>query len=223
MTVSLAVHSLLIAALVLVPVLIDDFLPDPDRTVRAFFVAPSAMAPPPPPPPPPAARARTAARAPVVTPPRDESPRFVAPVEVPDEIVLETGIDLGVEGGVAGGVEGGVPGGVVGGIVGGLPQEVKQEVHYIRVGGNLKAPKLVRQVQPEYPALAQQARVQGLVILEARVGADGAVQSARVLRSIPLLDEAAMAAVQQWRYQPLLLNGIPMPFVVTVTVVFKVQ
>ena len=78
-------------------------------------------------------------------------------------------------------------------------------------------------MKPEYPMLAQQARVQGFVILEARVGVDGAVQSARVIRSIPLLDEAALAAVQQWRYQPLLLNGMPMPFVLTVTVVFKIS
>lgn len=219
---SLVVHSLLIALLIVVPVLMDDVLPDPDRTVRAFFVSPTGIAPPPPPPPPPAAGARNLKRAPAVPRPA-EAPKFVAPVEVPDEIVPEAGIDLGVEGGVAGGVEGGVPGGVVGGIVGGLPQEVKEEPQYVRVGGNIKAPKLVREVRPEYPMLAQQARVQGFVILEARVGADGAVQSARVIRSIPLLDEAAMVAVQQWRYHPLLLNGQPMPFVLTVTVVFKIS
>jgi protein TonB len=222
-TVSLIVHGAIIATLIVVPVLFDDFLPEPDNAVRAFFVAPAAIAPPPPPPPPPAARAPAVTRAPVVRPPTDSTPRFVAPVEIPDQIVPESGIDLGVEGGVPGGVEGGVPGGVIGGIVGGLPQETKEEVKYVRVGGNLKAPKLINQVQPEYPMLAQQARVQGFVILEARVGADGMVQSAHVLRSIPLLDEAAIAAVKQWRYKPLLLNGQPMPFVVSVTVVFKIQ
>ncbi|HET9317822.1 MAG TPA: energy transducer TonB, partial [Vicinamibacteria bacterium] len=222
-TVSLVVHSVLIATMIVVPVLLDDFLPEPDRTVRAFFVSPVGIAPPPPPPPPPAAGARNLKRAPAVPRPPDAAPKFVAPVEIPDEIVPEAGIDLGVEGGVPGGVEGGVPGGVVGGIVGGLPQEVKEEAQYIRVGGNIKAPKLIRNVQPEYPMLAQQARVQGFVILEARVGVDGAVQAARVIRSIPLLDEAALAAVQQWRYQPLLLNGTPMPFVLTVTVVFKIS
>jgi periplasmic protein TonB len=221
-TASLIVHTALIAAAIIVPVMLDDFLPEPDRTVRAFFVSPTGIAPPPPPPPPPAAGARSVKRAPAVPRPA-EAPRFVAPVEVPDEIVPEAGIDLGIEGGVPGGVEGGVPGGVVGGIVGGLPQEVKAEPEYVRVGGNIKAPKLVRDVKPEYPMLAQQARVQGFVILEARVGVDGSVQSARVIRSIPLLDEAALAAVQQWRYQPLLLNGMPMPFVLTVTVVFKIS
>jgi protein TonB len=220
-TLSLIVHVALIAVMIIVPVLLDDFLPDPDRTVRAFFVSPTGIAPPPPPPPPPAAGARKVTRAPAVPRPA-EAPRFVAPVEVPDEIVPESGIDLGVEGGVPGGVEGGVAGGVVGGIVGGLPEEVKAEPKYVRVGGNIKAPKLVHEAKPEYPMLAQQARVQGFVILEARVGVDGRVQNVRVLRSIPLLDEAAVAAVQQWRYQPLLLNGTPMPFVLTVTVVFKI-
>jgi periplasmic protein TonB len=221
-TVSLIVHTVLIATIIIVPVILDDFLPEPDRTVRAFFVSPTGIAPPPPPPPPPAAGARSVKRAPAVPRPT-EAPRFVAPVEVPDEIIPEAGIDLGIEGGVPGGVEGGVAGGVVGGIVGGLPQEVKPEPEYVRVGGNIKAPKLIHDARPEYPMLAQQARVQGFVILEARVGVDGAVKSARVIRSIPLLDEAALAAVQQWRYQPLLLNGTPMPFVLTVTVVFKIS
>jgi protein TonB len=111
---------------------------------------------------------------------------------------------------------------VVGGIVGGLPAEAPPEPKYVRVGGHIKAPKLIHEARPEYPMLAQQARVQGFVILEARVGTNGAVQSVKVLRSIPLLDEAAIAAVQQWRYQPLLLNGTPMPFVLTVTVVFRI-
>jgi protein TonB len=221
-TVSLLVHAGIIAALIVVPVLFDDILPDPDRTVRAFFVSPVAIAPPPPPPPPPAAGARVQ-RAPAVPRPA-EPPRFVAPVEIPAEIAPEPGLDLGVEGGVAGGVEGGVPGGVVGGIVGGLPSEAPApEPEAIRIGGNVKAPKLVRNVPPEYPMLAQQARVQGFVVLEARVGPDGAVQSVRVLRSIPLLDEAAIAAVRQWRYQPLLLNGQPMPFILSVTVSFKIS
>jgi protein TonB len=216
------IHAVLIALIVIVPVLVDDFLPEPDRTVRAFFVSPVGIAPPPPPPPPPAAGARTVQRAPAVPRPA-EAPRFVAPIEVPSEIVPEEGLDLGVEGGMPGGVEGGVAGGVVGGIVGGLPPEAAPAPQkYVRIGGNIKAPKLVHEAKPEYPMLAQQARVQGIVILEAQVGPDGRVQTVRVLRGIPLLDEAAIAAVRQWRYQPLLLNGQPMPFVLSVTVVFRI-
>ncbi len=219
---SLVVHGALIGALVLLPVLLDDTLPDPDRTVRAFFVSPSAVAPPPPPPPPPAAGARKAASAPVVPRPA-EAPRFVAPVEVPEEIVGDSGLDLGLDGGVEGGVEGGVPGGVVGGIVGGLPSEAPPPppAEFVRVGGQVKAPKLVQRVAPEYPMLAQQGRVQGVVVLDAKVGPDGRVASVHVLQGNPLLTDAAVAAVRQWRYQPLLLNGMPTAFVLNVTVSFS--
>lgn len=218
--VSLAVHGVLIGSMVVLPIVLDDVLPDPDRTVRAFFVSPTGIAPPPPPPPPPAAGARKVANAPAVPRPA-EPPRFVAPVEVPDVIAPEAGIDLGVAGGVEGGVEGGVPGGVLGGIVGGLPAEAPPvEPTYVRIGGNIKAPKLVHRVPPEYPMLAQQARVKGIVILEARVDAKGLVTSVDVLQGNPLLDDAAVAAVRQWRYQPLLLNGEPRPFVLSVTISF---
>ena len=63
--------------------------------------------------------------------------------------------------------------------------------------------------------------MRGVVILEVTVGADGAVTEARVLRSIPMLDEAAIAAVRQWRYDPTLLNGQPVPIVITVPVNFQ--
>src|SRR4029450_9589646 len=158
-SVSLVVHGALIALLIVVPVLMDDFLPEPDRTVRAFFVSPAGLAPPPPPPP---AGARAVTRAPAVPRPAEPA-RFVAPVEVPDEIAPEEGIDLGVEGGVPGGVEGGVAGGGVGGIGGGLPSEAPPPpARAIRVGGNIKAPRLVHQVPPEDPLPAQQGRVQGV-------------------------------------------------------------
>jgi protein TonB len=91
------------------------------------------------------------------------------------------------------------------------------------VGGNIKAPTQVRKVQPQYPAIAQSARVQGVVILEATIAADGHVQDVKVLRSIPLLDQAAVDAVKQWQYTPTLLNGVPVPVVMTVTVNFTLQ
>jgi len=89
------------------------------------------------------------------------------------------------------------------------------------VGGELQAPALLERVEPNYPHIAIQARVQGVVILEAEVDREGRVENVRVLRSIPLLDEAAIAAVRQWRYSPLLLNGKPERFVLTVTVSFN--
>jgi TonB family protein len=93
----------------------------------------------------------------------------------------------------------------------------------IRVGGNMPPPTKVKNVAPVYPPLAESARVQGVVILETIVGADGKVQDARVLRSIPLLDQAALDAVKQWEFTPTMLNGSPVPIVMTVTVQFTLQ
>jgi protein TonB len=93
----------------------------------------------------------------------------------------------------------------------------------VRVGGNVRPPTQVRKVNPAYPPDAQAQRVQGVVILEALIGADGRVQDARVLRSIPALDQAALDAVRQWEYAPTLLNGAPVPIVMTVTVQFTLS
>ena len=75
-------------------------------------------------------------------------------------------------------------------------------------------------VQPRYPLDAVAAKIEGIVILEAWVGMDGRVIDASVLRSVPLLDQAAIDAVRQWEYTPTLLNGAPTPVIMTVTVAF---
>jgi protein TonB len=85
------------------------------------------------------------------------------------------------------------------------------------------APTRVRQVSPIYPAVATAAAVQGIVVLEVRIGPDGRVTNARALRSIPLLDQAALDAVLQWEYEPTLLNGRPVPVLIAVTVNFTLQ
>jgi protein TonB len=144
----------------------------------------------------------------------------VAPIVIPDSVQPDTGLDLGVEGGVPGGVEGGVPGGVVGGVIGGLPSE-PPPVTPVRVGGNIKEPRKLKHVDPEYPLLAKQARVKGIVVIEAVIGADGRVKDAKVLRSVALLDAPALAAVRQWVYTPTLYNGVPVPVIMTVTVRFS--
>jgi protein TonB len=221
-TVSVVVHSVLVIAVLLIPLLSDDVLPAPSESLRAFFVSPAQVAPPPPPPPPPpAAGARIVPKAPAAALP--DPSKFVAPIEVPQELPQEETLSFGVEGGVPGGVEGGVPGGVVGGIVGGLPAEAPPPAKVVRVGGQLRAPKLVQRVNPVYPPLAQAARLQALVILEAHVGTNGRVLSVKVLRGQPLFDEAASEAVKQWRYMPLLLNGEPTEFILTVTVNFNLK
>jgi periplasmic protein TonB len=93
----------------------------------------------------------------------------------------------------------------------------------VRVGGNMKMPAKTKHVAPNYPAIAQSAGVQGVVILEALLGPDGKVQDARMLRSIPLLDQSALEAVKQWEFTPTLLNGAPVPVIMTATVQFTLQ
>jgi protein TonB len=221
--ISLLLHVFAAAVIVVVPLLAADQLPEPASAVKAFFVEPMSAPPPPPPPPPPAPRPANAPK----IPPKPITPQtnaFVAPVEVPQEIKPEEGLDLGVEGGVAGGVEGGVPGGVVGGVVGGLPDAPPPPPQQaVRVGGQIKEPKRLKYVQPGYPDIAKQARVQGVVILECTISPQGKVTDVKVLRGIPLLDQSAVEAVKQWVYTPTLLNGVPVPVIMTVTVNFKLS
>lgn len=93
----------------------------------------------------------------------------------------------------------------------------------MRVGGEIREPHRLKDVKPAYPRIAQQSRVQGIVILECTISAQGQVTDVRVLRSIPLLDQAAIDAVKQWVYEPTLLNGVPVPVIMTVTVNFKLK
>jgi len=220
--VSMALHGAAALAIVIVPLLLGDSLPEPGSGVRAFFAEPMS-APPPPPPPPPAARSVSAARvAPKAGPAAPAG--FVAPIEVPTEIKPEEGLDLGVEGGVPGGVEGGVPGGVVGGVVGGLPEAPPPPpVKAVRVGGDIREPRKVVDVAPVYPELAMKAGVQGIVIIEATIDTRGRVVNATVLLGVPMLDEAALEAVRRWVYTPTLLGGVPTPVIMTVTVRFRLK
>ena len=75
-------------------------------------------------------------------------------------------------------------------------------------------------MKPEYPPIAQSAKVTGVVIMEVVIGDDGKVLGARVVRSIPLLDQAALDAVRQWEFTPVLLNGVPARIIMSVTVNF---
>ena len=250
--VAAALHVVALAAVILVPLLMSEDLPQPTTAggIRAFFVEPAAAPPPPPPPPaPPKAPAVTAPKTKVEAPKPVEVPKFVAPVETPAQLpeqpvagtegvaLPDAGVTGGVEGGVTGGVEGGVVGGVeggtvggtlggqVGGEVGGTGTEPKPEppAGPVRVGGNIKEPKKLRNVPPLYPEVAKQARVQGVVVLEATIDRSGRVDNVRVLRGIPLLNEAAVEAVKKWVYSPTMLNGEPVPVIMTVTVNFTLS
>jgi len=213
---SIIAHVVLFGAVIIIPLMATDVLPTPP-SMMAFVGAPPT--PPPPPPPPPSAAPPPKTPTPIANP-------NAAPIEAPKQIIPETP-SVGVSEGVPGGVEGGVPGGVMGGVVGGLPEAPPPPPPPpqapVRVGGAIKQPTKLKNVPPVYPPIAQSARVQGVVIIEATIGADGKVKDAKVLRSIPLLDQAALDAVKQWVFTPTLLNNVPVPVIMTVTVNFTLQ
>jgi TonB family protein len=135
------------------------------------------------------------------------------------------GVPKGVEGGVKGGVEGGVKGGVEGGVKGGVEGQVAEgpDKDAVRAINEIKPPKLIKSVDPVYPEKARQAQVEGVVILEAHTDEKGNVASVRILRSIPVLDQAAVDAVKQWKYEPLILEGKARKAIFTVTVRFMLK
>ena len=96
----------------------------------------------------------------------------------------------------------------------------RQEGDALRVGGEIKPPKKIKDVKPVYPPIAREAGVAGVVIIEVRIGTDGRIEEGHVLKSIPLLDEAALDAVKQWQFEPTLMNGAPVPLMMTVTINF---
>ncbi len=130
----------------------------------------------------------------------------------------ETFFGVRIEGPVRG-EPGGVPGGEVKGVEGGeaLPLDT------VRALGGIKPPQLIKRVRPVYPEMARQAGVEGTVILEVTTDIYGRVANIRVLKSVPLLDQAAIDAVKQWIYEPLIIDGQPKGVIFTVTVDFKLR
>lgn len=111
-------------------------------------------------------------------------------------------------------------------LLAGMSDEYRQTIEALRplrIGGQIKPPVKVRDVKPVYPPEAQVNRVQGVVIIEAIIDASGQVAGTRILRSIPMLDEAALAAVQQWLFTPTLVDGVPSSVMMTTTVNFVLQ
>ena len=92
-----------------------------------------------------------------------------------------------------------------------------------RIGDGIRSPAKIVNADPIYPPEARDARVQGVVILEATISRTGEVSDVEVLRSVPLLDEAAVAPVRQWRYEPTLVDGEPVSIVMTLTINFQLR
>jgi protein TonB len=213
---SIAAHAAIAAVIVIVPLMATDVVPTPRSVVGAF----TAGAELPEPPPPPAARAGSAKA------PSTPVQASVAPTDPPASITAEpetTGTVVGDPNGVVGGL----PNGTVGsaGLLPDVPSipAPPAPARPLPVGGRIKEPAKIRHVAPVYPAIAQQARVEGTVVIEAIIGTDGRVKEARVVASKALLDEAALTAVRQWLFTPTLLNGVPVPVIMTVRVQFRLN
>ncbi|MDD8021226.1 MAG: energy transducer TonB [Acidobacteriota bacterium] len=156
---------------------------------------------------------------------------------MPDELAMrklvEDAVQSGVEGvvsgdvkGVVGGVIGGVAGGVAGGVEGGVEGGARGEalpLNTVRAVGGIKPPTLIKRVDPVYPEMARQAGVEGTVILEVTTDIYGRVANIKILKSVPILDQAAIEAVKQWVYEPLIIDGQPKGIIFTVTVTFKLE
>src|SRR5208282_2696949 len=220
---SFVLQVMLIGILILIPLIYTDALPK--TQLMTFLVAPP---PPPPPPPPPAAVAVKVVKM------QSEviNGQLRTPTKIPEKIQMikeeEAPPDLG-GGGVPGGVPGGIPGGSAGGVIGGIISSTPVAVpkiatpQRVRVSSGVSAGLCIKRVQPTYPQLAKQARIQGHVLLQAEISKDGTIQNLQLISGHPMLAPAAIEAVKQWRYKPYLLNGEPVAVETQVDVVFSLS
>jgi periplasmic protein TonB len=217
---SIAVHALLISAAIIVPLVVTDSSVLPVPSAMFAFVTAAAL---PLPPAAPLPRLAAASKPPAVANPN------AAPAEPPPDIAPErpsqaTGEPFrGLEN-----TTGLVPGGGVESLAASPPPppppaRPADTPAPVRLNSGVQGPTKIKDVLPVYPRIAQAARVQGVVIIEATIGPTGAVQDARILRSIPLLDAAALEAVRQWEYTPTRLNGQPVAVLMTITVNFTLR
>ena len=208
--VSLLSHALVIAMIVIVPILAAPMMPGVlNNTVLDYM--PAVMPPPPAPPP-----KRTELK-PIENPNAapTEPPEGIKP-ETPVQIVETTNTDIGFVGGAEN----------IDRVLVAPPPVVEappKPIEPIRVGGVIRTPVKTAGNDPVYPQMAKQAGIEGIVIIEATISADGRVVNARVLRGKPLLDQAAMEAVRSWEYTPTTLNGVRVPVIMTVTVNFTLS
>jgi len=200
----------LVGLMVLMPLIFTEALPK--QQLMTFLVAP----PPPPPPPPPAA-------APVKIVKQIQTDivngELRTPTKIPQKVQMikedEAPPPVMASSGVVGGVPGGIPGGQMGGVIGGIISSTPVAVpkvatpQRVRVSQGVSAGLLVRKVNPTYPPLARQARIQGQVVLRAVISKDGSIEGLTLVSGHPMLAPAAIEAVKQWKYKPYLLNGEP--------------
>jgi periplasmic protein TonB len=217
---SVSLLSLLLLALILIPLFHTDVLLPERRTVTMLYVPPAA-----------AASNVTKAPAPTSTL-RNTQPKMIIPSAVPttqEAPATPLATAGGVVGGVPGGVVGGMPGGVISDLLrstGTAPVLAKTTApapKRIRVPAPTAEANLVYDVAPKYPPEAGRERIEGIVVLVAVIGKDGTVRDVRVESGLPLLAQAAIEAVKQWRYRPYFLNGEPVEIDSLITINFKLS
>jgi protein TonB len=215
--VSITVHVAVAIAVLIVPLLAEVQAPVPAPLHPLFAATKTVPIPPEVVASAPAVRSRAAA--PNVFAPLTLEPERVEPVESAGPVAPDLPPGPGT---VDPSLLGAAPG--TGPVIPLPPQaDAKPAQTVLRVGPGLREPKRIAGSPPEYPKFARDARVQGVVILEAVINERGEVGRIKVLRSVPLLDNAAITAVQQWRYTPTLLNGVPVSVLMTITVNFTLQ
>ena len=222
---SFVLQVLLVGVLILIPLIYTEALPK--QQLMSFLVAPP---PPPPPPPPPAA-------VPIKVVKQIQSDlnngQLRTPTKIPEKVQMikeeEAPPPTMASGGVVGGVPGGVPGGQMGGVIGGIISSTPVAVpkvatpQRVRVSQGVSNGLLIRKVQPAYPPLARQARIQGQVLLQAQISKDGTIENLQLISGHPMLAPAAIEAVKQWRYKPYMLNGEPVAVDTQVVVNFTLS
>jgi periplasmic protein TonB len=211
----------IIIIMILIPLMFTEALPK--AMTMTFLAAP----PPPPPPPPPAAPVKVIK----VVETDVVNNQLRTPTKIPKKVEMIKEEEApppqaGVVGGVPGGVPGGSLGGVMGSIIGGTPTAIPKVAtpQRVRVSAGVTQGLKIKNVNPVYPQMAKIARVQGPVVLAAVIGKDGSIQNLHVLSTAsPLLNQAAIDAVREWRYRPYILNGEPVEVDTQITVNFTLS
>jgi len=208
--VSFAIQLMIIGVMVLIPLIFTEALP---KTVTLGFL----VAPPPPPPPPPPAAAPVKVVKVIQT--DIVNGQLRTPTKIPQKVQMikeeEAPPPVMASAGVVGGVPGGVPGGSMGGVMGSILSSTPVAVpkiatpQRVRVSAGVTSGLLIKRVQPNYPPLARQARIQGTVVLQAQISKTGDIENLQLISGHPMLAPAAIEAVKQWKYKPYLLNGEP--------------
>lgn len=217
--VSVLTHALVVFALVVLSLVATEALPSPREAIE-FFDTSVHMADPPPPPPSQTHRPLAQPDVPAVDP-------NAAPIVAPNDISPENDIEREVTQTPRVGLVVGVASNDLEGF--GLREDTPPKppppppTPPVRLHSGIEAPLKIAGKAPVYPAIATAAHVEGIVILEATIDETGQVVDLKVLRSVPMLEAAALEAVKQWRYQPARLNGMPIPVIVTVTVRFSLN